>query len=41
MNTLDSVVGKGKPLFGRVRGLSQGSKDKVSVKADNQLQKQI
>lgn len=41
MNTLDSVVGKGKPLFGRIRGLSQGSKDKVSVKADNQLQKQI
>ncbi len=41
MNTLDSVVGKGKPLFGRVRGLSQGSKNKVSVKADNQLQKQI
>lgn len=41
MNTLDSVVGKGKPLFGRVRGLSQGSKDKVSVKANNQLQKQI
>lgn len=41
MNTLDSVVGKGKPLFGRVRGLSQDSKDKVSVKADNQLQRQI
>ena len=40
MNTLDSVVGKGKPLFGRVRGLSQSSK-KEAVKATNSLQRLI
>lgn len=28
MNTLDSVVGKGKPLFGRVRGLKQDDSSK-------------
>lgn len=42
MNTLDSVVGKGRPLFGRVRGLSQKSDDdKVSVKANTQTEKLI
>lgn len=42
MNTLDSVVGKGRPLFGRVRGLSQKSdNDKVSVKANTQTEKLI
>ena len=41
MNTLDSVVGKGKPLFGRVRGLSQSSSKKEAVKATNGLQKMI
>ena len=41
MNTLDSVVGKGKPLFGRVRGLSQSSSKKDAVKATNSLQKMI
>ena len=41
MNTLDSVVGKGKPLFGRVRGLSQKSDDKVSVKANSFIEKLI
>ena len=41
MNTLDSVVGKGKPLFGRVRGLSQSSSKKDTVKATNGLQKMI
>lgn len=40
MNTLDSVVGKGKPLFGRVRGLSQNNK-KEAVKTANGLQKMI
>lgn len=41
MNTLDSVVGKGKPLFGRVRGLSQSSSKKDAVKATSGLQKLI
>lgn len=41
MNTLDSVVGKGKPLFGRVHGLSQKSDDKVSVKANSFIEKLI
>lgn len=41
MNTLDSVVGKGEPLFGRVRGLSQSSSKKDAVKATNGLQKMI
>lgn len=41
MNTLDSVVGYGKPLFGRVRGLSQSSSTKETVKATNSLQKMI
>lgn len=40
MNTLDSVVGKGKPLFGRVRGLSQDNK-KDSVKAKNGIERII
>lgn len=41
MNTLDSVVGKGKPLFGRVRGLSQTSSKHDDVKAKNGLEKII
>lgn len=41
MNTLDSVVGKGKPLFGRVRGLSQSSNKNSVVKATSGLQKLI
>lgn len=41
MNTLDSVVGYGKPLFGRVRGLSQSNSKKETVKATNGLQKMI
>ena len=41
MNTLDSVVGKGRPLFGRVRGLSQKSDDKVSVKTNSFIEKLI
>ena len=40
MNSLSSVVGKGKPLFGRIRGLKQDVGGK-SVKADNALQKLI
>ncbi len=41
MNTLDSVVGKGKPLFGRVRGLSQTSSKHDDIKAKNGLEKTI
>lgn len=41
VNTLDSVVGKGKPLFGRVRGLSQTSSKHDDVKAKNGLEKII
>lgn len=38
MNTLNSVVGKGKPLFGRVKGMpSQKSTAKHSAKADSHL----
>lgn len=37
MNTLDSVVGKGSPKFGRVKGLSQ-STDDDNTKATNGLQ---
>lgn len=40
MNSLNSVVGHGKPLFGRVRGLKQETSGR-SVKADNALQKLI
>lgn len=40
MNSLNSVVGYGKPLFGRVRGLKQETSGR-SVKADNALQKLI
>lgn len=40
MNSLNSVVGYGKPLFGRVRGLKQETSSR-SVKADNALQKLI
>ena len=40
MNTLDSVVGHGKPMFGRVRGLSQDS-GKEPLKVKNGLQKTI
>lgn len=39
MNTLSSVVGKGRPLFGRIRRLKQDSDDKVKVKANTALQK--
>ena len=41
MNTLDSVIGYGKPLFGRVRGLSQSNSKKEAVKATSGLQKLI
>lgn len=43
MNTLSSVVGKGRPLFGRVRGINaKGSKsDSVKVKASTALEKLI
>ena len=38
MNTLDSVVGKGRPLFGRIKGMpSQKSKAKHVKKPDNRL----
>ena len=38
MNTLDSVVGKGRPLFGRIKGMpSQKSKPKKATKPDNRL----
>lgn len=40
MNTLDSVVGKGSPKFGRVKGLKQDD-DSDKVKADNGLTKKI
>lgn len=42
MNTLDSVVGKGKPLFGRIKGISQSKDDdSPKVKANNHMQKMI
>ena len=42
MNTLDSVVGKGKPLFGRIKGLSQkDDSNEPKVKTNNQIQKLI
>ena len=41
MNTLDSVVSKGKPLFGRVRGLSQTSSKHDDIKTKNGLEKTI
>ena len=41
MNTLDSVVGYGKPLFGRVRGLNQDKDSEPKVKTNNRLQKMI
>lgn len=38
MNTLDSVVGKGRPLFGRIKGIpSQKSKAKHVKKPDSRL----
>lgn len=38
MNTLDSVVGKGRPLFGRIKGMpAQKSKAKHVKKPDNRL----
>lgn len=38
MNTLDSVVGKGRPLFGRIKGMpSQKAKPKHQQKADSRL----
>lgn len=38
MNTLDSVVGKGRPLFGRIKGMpSQKSKAKHVKKPDSRL----
>lgn len=38
MNTLDSVVGKGRPLFGRIKGMpAQKSKAKHVKKPDNSL----
>lgn len=38
MNTLDSVVGKGRPLFGRIKGMpSQKAKPKHQQKADSHL----
>lgn len=40
MNTLDSVVGKGKPLFGRVRGLKQDS-ESDTPKGNSALDKQV
>ncbi|MCO6546159.1 MAG: phage tail tape measure protein [Gilliamella sp.] len=40
MNTLDSVVGKGSPKFGRVKGLKQDD-DSDKVKADTGLAKKI
>lgn len=41
MNTLSSVVGEGRPLFGRVRGINaQGSKS-VKVKANTALEKLV
>lgn len=41
MNSLDSVVGKGKPLFGRVKGLKQDDDSEPKVKANNKLEKLI
>lgn len=42
MNTLNSVVGYGKPLFGRVKGLKQDTDDSnPKVKANTALQKLI
>ena len=40
MNTLNSVVGKGSPLFGRVKGLKQDDNSK-QVKGDSALDKKI
>ena len=38
MNTLDSVVGKGRPLFGRIKGMpSQKAKPKHQQKADSRI----
>lgn len=38
MSTLDSVVGKGRPLFGRIKGMpSQKAKPKHQQKADSRL----
>lgn len=38
MNTLDSVVGKGRPLFGRIKGMpSQKAKPRHQQKADSRL----
>lgn len=38
MNTLDSVAGKGRPLFGRIKGMpSQKAKPKHQQKADSRL----
>lgn len=42
MNTLDSVVGHGSPMFGRVKGLSQAAIDsEASVKTSDALQKYV
>jgi|GEM_PF-1460968 len=41
MNTLSSVVGKGSPLFGRVKGLKQDDGSSSEVKANNALQRHI
>lgn len=41
MNTLSSVVGKGSPLFGRVKGLKQDDDSSSEVKANNALQRHI
>lgn len=41
MNTLDSVVGYGKPKFGRIPGIKQDDDSEPSVKANSKLQKKI
>lgn len=41
MNTLSSVVGKGSPLFGRVRGVNTQGTKSTKVKAKNALQRLI